>query len=52
MIDYLHLLKHHCDYVNISVFTDPVLNDPRFKNWSGAGSVKHRHHGDGGLDVV
>jgi 3'-5' exoribonuclease len=47
MIDYKQDLKNTCK--KYSVFTDPVLDDPRFEIWSGAGSDKHHHYGDGGL---
>jgi len=49
MIDYLKELKRACKFEDVSFFTDPVLCDERFSTWSGAGSNKHHHYGDGGL---
>lgn len=49
MIDYLKDLKNTCKVWDISVFTDPVLNNPKFEYWSGSGKPIHHHYGDGGL---
>lgn len=49
MIDFLQDLKNSCTYKGIELFTHPVLSDPKFEYWSGAGSDKHHHYGDGGL---
>ncbi len=47
MIDYLQDLQNKCK--DFYQFVKPVLEDPRFSTWSGAGSDKHHHYGDGGL---
>lgn len=47
MIDYRGILKNKCR--DFPVFTDPVLDDPKFSEWSGGGSETHHHYGDGGL---
>lgn len=49
MIDYLKELEYQSKTYGVTAFTNPVLTDSRFKTWSGAGSDKHHHYGDGGL---
>lgn len=47
MIDYLEILKNKC--AKFLPHVEPVLNNPKFEYWSGSGSDKHHHYGDGGL---
>lgn len=47
MIDYLSILKDKCK--DFYLYVAPVLEDPRFSTWSGAGSDIHHHYGNGGL---
>ena len=49
MIDYLKDLENICKYKGIMDYVYPVLDDPCFETWSGAGKLIHHHYGDGGL---
>lgn len=49
MIDFIKELDQQAKDYGVIDYVYPVLVDPRFKTWSGAGSDKHHHYGDGGL---
>ncbi len=49
MIDFLEELKRDAKTYDVYQYVKPVLEDPRFAIWSGAGKDIHHHYGDGGL---
>lgn len=49
MIDFIRELKIQSSNLGVEPYVEPVLKDPSFSTWSGAGKPIHHHYGDGGL---
>jgi 3'-5' exoribonuclease len=49
MINFVKELESQAKTYGVIDYVYPVIDDPFFNQWSGSGSGKHHHYGDGGL---